>query len=211
MPQTRRVNVEKKPPDRRFFHAAGKLHGRFAIRRVFWERAAAHSSTRQGASAMSSVPKFFVFLFSGLLSLVAAATANAQVQTRSPDKPPVTMARSEHAWSGGGRSSTFDVHWQNGELKMIREEFAPSAGFIEKNEFVFNAGALLHFKQDRYPVPGGSGDAVALMVSFDKAGNPLVSMKRVGGKPVGAASPPDIAQARKHLGELQAIAMKAKP
>ncbi|MBX3652258.1 MAG: hypothetical protein KF771_12885 [Burkholderiales bacterium] len=151
----------------------------------------------------------FTFLFCVLLLSAAAMTAHAQ--TQAPVKSSVVMARSEHAWSGGGRSSTFDVHWQNGELKMIREEFAPSSGFIEKNEFVFNAGALLHYKQDRYPVPGKSGDTVALMVSFDKSGNPLVSMKRVGGKPVGAASPAEIAQARKHLGELQAIAMKAKP
>jgi len=146
-------------------------------------------------------------LLCALLLSATALTAEAQ----APAKSSVMMARSEHAWSGGGRSSTFDVHWQNGELKMIREELAPASGFIEKNEFFFNAGALLHFKQDRYPVPGKSGDAVALMVSFDKSGNPLVSMKRVGGKPVGAASPAEIAQARKHLDELQAIAMKAKP
>ena len=143
--------------------------------------------------------------------LLSVSTVTAHAQAQAPAKSSVVMARSEHAWSGGGRSSTFDVHWQNGELKMIREEVAPSSGFIEKNEYVFNAGALLHFKQDRYPAPGKSGDTVALMVSFDKSGNPLVSMKRVGGKPVGAASPAEIAQARKHLGELQAIAMKAKP
>lgn len=150
------------------------------------------------------------FLFCALLLFAAAASTHAQ-QAQPPAKSSVMMARSEHAWSGGGRSSTFDVHWQNGELKMIREEFAPSSGFIEKNEFVFNAGALLHFKQDRYSVPGKSGDTVALMVSFDKSGNPLVSMKRVGGKPVGAASAAEIAQARKHMAELQAIAMKARP
>lgn len=143
--------------------------------------------------------------------LLSASAFTAHAQAQAPAKSSVVMTRSEHAWSGGGRSSTFDVHWQNGELKMIREEVAPSSGFIEKNEFVFNAGVLLHFKQDRYPVPGKSGDTVALMVSFDKSGNPLVSMKRVGGKPVGAASPAEIAQARKHLTELQAIAMKARP
>ncbi len=158
---------------------------------------------------MSFDPKSTVSVLLSTLLLSVAAGVHAQAQ--APAKSSVMMARSEHAWSGGGRSSTFDVHWQNGEMKMIREELAPSAGFIEKNEFVFNAGALLHFKQDRHPAPGRSGDAVALMVSFDKTGNPLVSMKRVGGKPVGAASPAEIAQARKHLGELQAIAMKARP
>lgn len=161
---------------------------------------------------MSSLTQFpLVPVLCALLLSACVLSAQAQTQAPAPAKSSVMMARSEHAWSGGGRSSTFDVHWQNGELKMIREELAPSSGFIEKNEFVFNAGVLLHFKQDRYPVPGKSGDTVALMVSFDKAGNPLVSMKRVGGKPVGAASPAEIAQARKHLGELQAIAMKAKP
>ena len=161
---------------------------------------------------MSSRTQFpLVPMFCALLLSACVLSAQAQTKPPAPAKSSVMMARSEHSWSGGGRSSTFDVHWQNGDLKMIREEFAPSSGFIEKNEFVFNAGALLHFKQDRYPVPGKSGDTVALMVSFDKAGNPLVSMKRVAGKPVGAASPAEIAQARKHLAELQAIAMKAKP
>lgn len=139
------------------------------------------------------------------------AQAPAQTQAQAPAKSSVMITRSEHAWSGGGRSSTFDAHWHNGELKMIREEFVPSSGFIEKNEFFFNAGALLHYKHDRYPAPGKSGDVIALMVSFDKSGNPQVSMKRVDGKPVGAASPAEIERARKHLAELQAIAMKSRP
>ncbi|MBX3661901.1 MAG: hypothetical protein KF804_05570 [Burkholderiales bacterium] len=149
----------------------------------------------------------FLALMLAVPLLCAAVAAAAQATGKSS----VMITRSEHAWSGGGRSSTFDAHWHNGELKMIREEFAPAAGFIEKNEFFFNAGTLLHYKHDRYPEPGKSGETVALMVSFDKSGNPQVSMKRVGGKPVGAASPDEIGRARKHLAELQAIALKKRP
>jgi hypothetical protein len=138
------------------------------------------------------------------------AGAEALAQSASSSRKPVSMTRSEHVWNGDGRSSRFDVHSQDGDIKMIREEFAPSSGFVEKNEFFFNAGALLHYKHDRDPEPGKSGDAVALMVTFDKSGNPLVSMKRVGGKPVGAASPAEIAQARRHLDELLAIVRKAR-
>lgn len=159
--------------------------------------------------------RFFVLAMIIAAPLLPASAVNAQAlaqtQTQAPAKSSVMITRSEHAWSGGGRSSTFDAHWHNGELKMIREEFAPASGFVEKNEFMFNAGVLLHYKHDRYPAPGKSGDAVALMVTFDKSGNPLVSMKRVEGKPVGAASPDEIERARKHLAELQAIAMKARP
>jgi len=46
---------------------------------------------------------------------------------------------------GGGRSSTFGAYWMGGELKMIREEVTGNPGMIEKNEFFFNAGALLHY------------------------------------------------------------------
>jgi hypothetical protein len=204
----------KKPPLRRFFHVPEKLHGRFVILRVSSRcRTASINPPKESAAMLFTSQSRVSPLVCALLLSVSAVTvqAQAQAQAQAPEKSSVMMARSEHAWNGGGKSSTFDVHWQNGELKMIREELAPSSGVIEKNEFVFNAGVLLHFKQDRYPVPGKSGDAVALMVSFDKSGNPLVSMKRVGGKPVGAASPAEIAQARKHLAELQAIAMKAKP
>lgn len=158
----------------------------------------------------------FHFSFNAFMAAAGAAAfllfAGAEVlaQSSAPAKKPVSMARSEHVWSGDGRSSRFDVHWQDGEAKMIREEFAPFSGFIEKNEFFFNAGALLHYKHDRDPEPGKSGDSVALMVSFDKSGNPLVSMKRVAGKPVGAASPAEIVQARRHLDELLAIVRKSK-
>ncbi|MDP2397802.1 MAG: hypothetical protein Q8M53_05570 [Burkholderiales bacterium] len=151
----------------------------------------------------------FRFVLALIVAVPLPSTGLAAAQ--APAKSSVMITRSEHAWSGGGRSSTFDAHWHNGELKMIREEFAPSSGFIEKNEFFFNAGALLHYKHDRYPAPGKSGDVIALMVSFDKSGNPQVSMKRVDGKPVGAASPNEIERARMHLAELQAIAMKSRP
>lgn len=159
---------------------------------------------------MFRIPIRIVLQLAGALWLLPAA-GMAAAQTPPAAKAPVNMERSEHAWSGGGRSSRFDVHWQDGDIKMIREEFAPSSGLVEKNEFFFNAGTLLHYKHDRYPGSGAAGDAVALMVSFDKSGNPLVSMKRVGGKPVGAASPAEIAQARRHLDELLAIVRKARP
>lgn len=147
----------------------------------------------------------------GTAVFLLVAGADVLAQAASAPKKPVSITRSEHVWSGGGRSSKFDAHWQDGDLKMIRETFAPSAGFVDRNEFFFNAGALLHYKHDRDPEPGRTGDAVALMVSFDKAGHPLVSMKRVAGKPVGAASAAEIAQARSHLEELLAIVRKAGP
>ena len=127
-----------------------------------------------------------------------------------PAKPAPAMERTEHQWKGGIQSSTFGAHWMGAELKMIREEMNENAGMIEKNEFFFNVGALLHYKQDRYPPPGKSGAAVAIMASFDKTGKPAMSMKRVDGKPVGPASPEDLAQAQKHLAELLAIAGKVK-
>lgn len=136
----------------------------------------------------------------------AAPVAGLNAATSSP--PP--MERTEHQWKGADRSSGFDVLWSGTELKMIREEVAPAAGVIDKNEYTFNAGALLHYKQDRYPAPGKSGETVATMVSFDKTGKPVISMKRIDGKPAGPASPEEIGQARKHLDELLAIARKAR-
>lgn len=133
---------------------------------------------------------------------------NAPAQ--SPAKPAPPMERTEHQWQGDGRSSTFGAHWMGSELKMIREEMNENAGVIEKNEFFFNAGALLHYKQDRYPSPGKSGPAVAVMASFDKTGKPAMSMKRVDGKPVGPATPEDIAQAKKHLAELLTITARVQ-
>lgn len=141
--------------------------------------------------------------------LLLNGQAPAVAQPASPAKTAPAMERTEHEWKGTGQSSTFDVLWNGVEPKMIREEIAPAAGMIEKNEFVFNAGALLHFKQDRYPEPGKSGQSVATMVSFDKTGKPVMSMKRLDGKPVGPASPAEIAQAKKHLAELMAIAGKS--
>lgn len=132
------------------------------------------------------------------------------VPAQSPAKPAPPMERTEHQWQGGGQSSTFGAHWMGSELKMIREEMNEKTGMIEKNEFFFNAGALLHYKQDRYPSPGKSGPVVAVMASFDKTGKPAISMKRVDGKPVGPASAEDIAQAQKHLAELLAITAKVK-
>ena len=96
------------------------------------------------------------------------------------------------------------------ELKMIREEMAPRADMIEKNEFFFNQGVLLHYKQDRYPEPGRKGESVALMVSFDKTGKPSISMKRIDGNPAGSASAAEIDLAKKHLAELQLITGKVK-
>lgn len=134
---------------------------------------------------------------------------NTLVQAASPAKP-AAMERTEHEWKSGGQSSTFDAHWMGTELKMIREEMNENAGMIEKNEYFFNAGALLHYKQDRYPAPGKSGATVAIMASFDKSGKPAMSMKRVDGKPAGPASPEDIAQAKKHLAELLIITARVK-
>ncbi len=131
-------------------------------------------------------------------------------QAPASSAKPAAMERTEHEWSSGGRSSRFDAHWSGGELKMIREEMAASDGMVEKNEFFFNAGKLLHIKRDRYPAPGKSGAAEAIMMSFDKTGKPGMSMKRVDGRPAGPASPAEIAQAEKHLAELLAITRKAK-
>lgn len=142
--------------------------------------------------------------------LLYAITAPALAQTAPVKKSVPPMERTEHEWKDGRQSSTFGAHWTGSELKMIREEMTENAGMIEKNEFFFNAGALLHYKQDRYPVPGKSGDTVAIMASFDKTGKPVTSMKRVEGKPVGQASPAEIAQAQKHLAELLAITAKVK-
>jgi hypothetical protein len=139
-----------------------------------------------------------------------ASIGTALAQAPSPAKPAPAMERTEHEWKNGGQSSTFDAHWMGAELKMIREEMNESAGMIEKNEYFFNAGALLHYKQDRYPAPGKSAAAVAIMASFDKTGKPAMSMKRVDGKPAGPASPADMAQAKKHLAELLAIIAKVK-
>lgn len=126
-------------------------------------------------------------------------------------KPAPAMELTEHRWQGGGRSSSFNAHWTGSELKMIREELAPAAGHIEKNEYFFNAGALLHYKHDRYPEPGRSGSETAIMVSFDKSGKPSISMKRIDGKPAGPATAAEIEQGRKHLGELQQVLAKAPP
>ena len=133
---------------------------------------------------------------------------NAPAQSPAKSAPP--MERTEHQWKGGSQSSTFGAHWMGSELKMIREEMTENAGMIEKNEFFFNAGALLHYKQDRYPAPGKSGAAVALMATFDKTGKPAMSIKRVDDKPTGPVSPEDIALAQKHLAELLAITAKVK-
>jgi len=48
------------------------------------------------------------------------------------------------------------------------------------------------------------------MATFDKTGKAAMSMKRVDGKPMGPASPEDIAHAQKHLAELLAITAKVK-
>jgi hypothetical protein len=143
-------------------------------------------------------------------TMLFAVTTVAAAQS-SPAVPPAGgMARTGHEWQGAGRSSSFDVLWIGGEMKMIREEVAPVAGIVEKNEYVFNGGKLLHFKQDRYPESGKSGESVATMVSFDKNGNPAISMRRIDGKPAGTASPAEIAQSRKHLDELLAITSKVR-
>lgn len=145
-------------------------------------------------------------VLAGFFCLVAG-TAPAQSPAK-PAAPP--MERTEHIWKDATRSSTFGAHWSGSELKMIREEMEERAGMIEKNEFFFNAGALLHYKQDRYPAPGKSGPSLAIMASFDKTGKAAMSMKRLEGKPVGPASPEEIAQAQKHLAELLAITARVK-
>jgi hypothetical protein len=156
------------------------------------------------------LPFYAVFCSAIATVLFCTITAPAVAQTASPAKPAPAMERTEHQWKGGNQSSTFGAHWTGSELKMLREEMNENAGMIEKNEFFFNAGALLHYKQDRYPAPGKSGATVAIMTSFDKTGKPAISMKRVDGKAVGPASPEDIAQAQKHLAELLAITAKVK-
>ncbi len=148
-----------------------------------------------------------VFLFT--LSAFFCGTAPVNVAYAATSSPP-PMERTEHVWKGADRSSGFDALWSGAELKMIREEIALISGITEKNEYVFNAGALLHIKQDRYPAPGKSGETVATMMSFDKTGKPVISMKRIDGKPAGPASAAEIAQARKHLEELLAITGKVK-
>jgi hypothetical protein len=147
-----------------------------------------------------------VVLLAGFVCLMSGP-APAQSPAK-PAAPP--LERTEHIWKDATRSSTFGAHWSGTELKMIREEMAERAGMIEKNEFFFNAGALLHYKQDRYPAPGKSGETVAIMASFDKTGKAAMSMKRLEGKPVGPASPDEIAQAQKHLAELLAITARVK-
>jgi hypothetical protein len=145
-----------------------------------------------------------------IATLLFAMILPAAAQTAAVKKTAPAMERTEHEWKDGVRSSTFGAHWTGSELKMIREEVKESAGMIEKNEFFFNAGALLHYKQDRYPAEGKSGAAVAIMMSFDKTGKPAMSLKRVDGKPMGSASPDEIAQAQKHLAELLAITARVK-
>lgn len=138
---------------------------------------------------------------------VAAFSAVAQTP---PVKSSPAMERTEHQWTGkGAASSTFDALWSGRELKMIREELQAADGMIEKNEYVFNQGALLHYKQDRYPASGKSGPATAIMASFDRTGKPVISLRRVDGNPAGPASPQVIAAAQKHLAELLAITGKA--
>ena len=139
-----------------------------------------------------------------------AAPAVAQTPPAAKPAPAPAMERTEHQWQGGQATSTFGAHWMGAELKMIREEMAPRAGMIEKNEFFFNQGALLHYKQDRYPEPGKKGESVALMVSFDKTGKPSMSLKRIDGNPAGPASASEIEQAKKHLAELLLITGKVK-
>ena len=142
--------------------------------------------------------------------LLYAITLPAFAQTAPAKKTAPAMERTEHEWKDGKQSSTFGAHWMEGELKMIREEMTEATGMIEKNEFFFNAGKLLHYKQDRYPAQGKSGETVAIMASFDKTGKPGVSMKRVEGKPMGPASPEEILRAQKHLAELLIITAKVK-
>lgn len=154
---------------------------------------------------MSRLQSLTAVLAAGFFCFMAG---NAPAQ--SPAKPAPPMERTEHQWQGDGRSSIFGAHWMGSELKMIREEMNENAGVIEKNEFFFNAGTLLHYKQDRYPAQGKSGETTAIMATFDKTGKPAISMKRLEGKPVGPASPEEIAQAKKHLVELMAITAKVK-
>lgn len=152
----------------------------------------------------------FGFVWSALM--LAAFSGMAPAQTPPPqNQSAAAMTRTEHVWKDAGRSSTFDALWTDRELKMIREELAVGTDVIEKNEYIFNAGALLHFKQDRYPAPGKSGPTLATMVSFDKTGKAVISMKRLDGKPVGPATAAEIDQVKKHLDALLAIADKRRP
>lgn len=155
---------------------------------------------------MNRNPSFAAGFF--VASLLFAVAAISAAQSPPAAKSATAMARTEHEWKGAGRSSTFDVLWIGGEMKMIREEMAAVDGMNEKNEYVFNAGKLLHYKQDRYPEPGRRGDTVATMVSFDKSGKPSISLKRIDGKPAGPVAAEEIARARKHLEELLRIAGK---
>jgi hypothetical protein len=150
----------------------------------------------------------FCAAITSLLLCTIAVSAVAQTAPVKKSVPP--MERTEHEWKDGKRSSTFGAHWSGSELKMIREEMVENAGMIEKNEFFFNAGTLLHYKQDRYPAPGKNAPTVAIMTSFDKTGKPGISMKRIDGQTAGPASPDEIAQAQKHLAELLAITAKVK-
>lgn len=142
--------------------------------------------------------------------LLGASAMSLPVLAQPAAKHAPTMERSEHEWSGAGASSTFDALWSGKELKMIREELQAADGMFEKNEYVFNQGALLHYKQDRYPASGKSAPATATMVSFDKTGKAVISMRRVDGSPAGPASSAAITAAKKHLEELLAITGKVK-
>lgn len=146
-------------------------------------------------------------VLTALLLPVAAVSAVAQTP---PVKSAPAMERTEHQWQGAGASSTFDVLWSGKDLKMIREELQAAGGMVEKNEYLFNQGALLHYKQDRYPAEGKSGPAEATMVSFDKTGKPVISMRRLDGSPAGPASAATIAAAKKHLEELLAVIRKVR-
>ncbi len=157
---------------------------------------------------MKRKPSLAAGLFAASLLFVAIPAAAAQASPAAQTAG--GMSRTEHEWKGEGRNSTFDVLWIGGEMKMIREEVAAVDGMIEKNEYVFNAGKLLHYKQDRYPESGNKGGAVATMVSFAKSGKVSISMKRIDGKPAGAVAPEEIARARKHLDELLLIAVKPR-
>lgn len=137
--------------------------------------------------------------------LLAAPAMSSPVLAQPAAKTAPAMERSEHEWKGGGASSTFDALWSGRKLKMIREELRASDGMIEKNEYMFNQGALLHYKQDRYPAEGKKGPEEATMVSFDKSERAIISMRKVDGNAAGPASTAAIAAAKKHLAELLAI------
>lgn len=142
--------------------------------------------------------------------LLGAAVMSAPVQAQPAAKAAPAMERTEHEWKGGGVSSTFDALWSGRELKMIREEMRAADGMVEKNEYLFNQGALLHYKQDRYPAEGKKGAEEATMVSFDKTGRAVISMRKIDGNAAGPASAAAVAAAKKHLAELLAITGKVK-